>query len=163
MARIGQDMVNELLNAVTDSEAAAIESWSNAYAIYFEEAESNGIPVETTAIASAKSAMSSAMGGLSVNGANAIQSGITAFWGVLAASPTLFFPGSILITPPSGLSSISSDILLAAPLNVANQNSASDAIGYIVNGGLGGNLGIHNLTLIGATATFPPAVVVPIL
>jgi hypothetical protein len=144
---------------VADEESAR-DGWADAYATYFSGATSNGVPVGS--VTAARNAMDAALVGLSTTGAVAIQAGITAFWGALVASPAVVFAGATVITPPAGLSNISADILLAAPLNVTQSNDATTALGFIASGGLGGNVGLHTLSL-GGTATFPGPIVAPIL
>ena len=172
MARAANTFRDELVNAgLHATEAAAITAWANAHSVYFADSVTGpsvaGVPVNAPAVATATAAMAGAMAGLSMAGAVAIQTGITAFWSSLVAqtvaTPGSVYAGAIAITPPPGLANIAADILLAAPVNVANKNDAETALGFIVGGGAGGNLGIHTLTLTGATATFPPSLVATIL
>lgn len=171
MARDGQVLIDALLEppGLTEgklftTELDAIEAWAEAYKLYFADAEANAVPVLAPILETAKAAMAGAMTGLSVTGAAAIQSGITAFWTALAP-PASVFTAATLITPPPGLAAISADILLAAPNNVLGKKSAPDALGALVLGDAGPpvNIGIHTLCLTGATATFPGGVVAAIL
>ncbi len=183
MARVGQDMVNELLVApgytqgkLFTDEPSTIEGWAEAYTKYFEKAEAAlPTPVFVTvpalrsttppATSNPKTDMKTAMVGLSLPGGApaAIQAGVVAFWAALVAFPVVYFAAATAVTPPPGISVISADIVLAAPLNVAAPNDAPTSLGYLVDGGLGGNVGIHPLTVTSATATFPGPTTVPIL
>lgn len=162
MAKSASNLVTELVNmGLFATEPAAITAWANAWRMYFAGAESNSVPITPAILATAESAMASAMGGLSTTGAAAIQAGIIAWWGALAPPPSVFSGASALV-PPVGLATIATDFLIAAPVNVSTSASASVAFGNIVNGGVG-NVGLFSLDLTGATATFPGPTVAPIL
>jgi hypothetical protein len=141
------------------TEVDAIDAWTLAWSKYFEDAETNGIPVEVTALLSAESAMRSALVGMSQfgQGAAKIQAGIIAWWGAIAAAPITFFPGAILVTPPPGLGGIAAALAVVFASNIAGSVSKEDAYSAIAGA-------LHPLNL-GGTATFPgaPPPVFPIL
>ncbi len=152
-------LASELNNlALYDTEAAAIEGWATAWINYWASATSNGMPVTPPAeatLAAAKLAMSGAMVGLSSVGATAIQAGITAFWGILVATPVAIFAAATLITPPPTLGSIAS---LLAP--VFTTNAVPGITKEIAMRNISVSLHTNNL---GGTATFPVPIVAPIL
>ena len=135
-----------------EDEALARAAWALAYANFFYEAESNGVPVSAGSLAIPQASMESAMTGLSTAGAAAIQSGITAFWAALL--PALVFPGATVITPPPGLGGIAALLTSTFAANTsakADKDAAMDAIATdLFNSSLGG------------TATFPGPVVAPV-
>ena len=132
----------------TPLEATAITNFTNAWGAYFAGASVSGVPVGS--LAAAKSAMQSALAGMSVANAGPakIQAGITAFWGVIVANgPALWVLAPSVITivaPPSTLSGIASALTSIFATNAADPTKtiaqATNAIATVLhaNGGLGG-------------------------
>lgn len=136
-----------------DNEADARLAWANAYFDYFVGSTANGVPNDgTTAL---RDAMESALTGLSTTGPAAIQTGIVALWAAAVSSFATVFPGSIAMTPPPGISSLAAAL---APVFAANAVPGVTQIQALTNIATA----IH-LASLGGTATFPPAVVSPIL
>lgn len=113
------------------SETAARAAWAYAYRKYFETAAAGPVPVIPSALDTPETAMSGAMVGLSTSGAAAIQSGVVAFWGALFAAGT--FAGATAITPPVGITSLSSALTAVFLSNTAGSKSAEDSYGDIAN------------------------------
>ena len=136
-----------------DNEPDARLAWANAYYDYWVGGAANGVPND--APTTMRDAMESAMTGLSTTGPAAIQAGIVALWTAAVGSFAVVFPGSIAMTPPPGITGLAA---LLAPVFAANavpgvtQTQALTNIATV----------IHTASL-GGTATFPPAVVSPIL
>lgn len=106
-------------------EPTAISNLSTAFTNYFAGATVGGVPAVVLTLAPAKAAMQAALVGMSVPGAapGKIQAGITAFWGVIAATAAAVWPGTapptVSATPPPGLAGIAAAIVAAGAANVA--------------------------------------------
>ena len=114
-----------------EDEASAINAWVDAWAEYFKGSQAGTVPFNVLSIEAPKAAMAGAMDGLSTAGASAIQAGITAFWGVLMATPPSYYAGATVIAPPPGLPTISADLQLVFDNNrdtEATADAAYDAI-----------------------------------
>ncbi len=132
----------------TSSEATAIQNFSNAWETYFLGASVSGVPTVPAALAAAKSAMIGAMTGLSVAGAAAIQSGVTAYWGGVASAFAAIWiiPPSVVVAaiPPPGLGGIAASLApvfasnSADPTKTIAQATAAIAAVLHASGGLGG-------------------------
>lgn len=133
------------------TEADAIDTWTAAWSAYFADAETNGIPVTPASLPTAESAMAGALAGMSASGAGAqkIQDGITAWWGAVAAVPADFFTGSILITPPPGLSGIKDALQTKFDENRDGKVTEDAAYNAIA--------GVLHPANLGGIATFPGA------
>lgn len=134
-------------------EATAISNFATAWATYFGSAAAGAAAYVPNP--SHKSAMMSAMVGISVPGAGAlaIQNGVTAFW--VAVVSSLAFAGSIAVVPPPTLPTIAT---LLTPVFAANTAGALSLAASCT--AIAAVLHTNNL---GGTATLPPAVVTPIL
>lgn len=138
-----------------DNEPDAISAWAEVFDNYFQDAESNGIPVTPHSTVAAKAAMARAMTGLSTAGAAALAMAITAYWTSLATTPGAIFVSAIAITPPVLLMNIQRDLEIVFAANTAgsaSKNVAMEAIAAVLH--------IDNQ---GGTATFRGPVVFPIL
>jgi hypothetical protein len=132
--------------APVNTEAEAIANFCDAWESYFTGASVAGVPIG--AFGAAKTAMQGAMTGLSVTGAAAMQSGITAFWGVIAASASTLWvmpPNTVpSATPPPTLGGISAALAPVFASNAADPTKtiaqATSAIAAVLhtNGGVGG-------------------------
>jgi len=139
---------SELLSLeLFNTEASAISAWANAFRIYFEDAESNLIPISVPALGTPEAAMKGAMTGLSTAGASAIQAGIVAFWGSLTAAPATYFAAATVITPPPGLSGIATALQAIFDTNISSRASKEEAMAAIA--------GVIHPANLGGTATFP--------
>lgn len=124
------------------TEADAITGWAAAFADYFEGdgvtvgAQSNGVYVAAAAIPAARSAMESALVGMSaasMAGAR-IAGGISAFWSALV--PSTAWPTTTGITPPGGLATLQSQLESDFATNVtggASTSAAMDRIGETIH------------------------------
>lgn len=90
------------------TETPAIAAWAEAFAKYFEGAQSNAVPIATIALVPAKAAFIGAATGLSLDAATKLQAAITAFWGAIV--PATAWATVTAIAPPGGLASISQDL-----------------------------------------------------
>jgi len=120
----------------TDSEPSAISNLATAYANFALDAVGNGIPVVPAGVELGKTAMASALTGMSTNGLTAIPTAVIAFWGALCAGFATSFPGSAGATPPPHASLTAS----FAPLMAANasgglsKDAAMDALATLLYG-----------------------------
>jgi len=130
-----------------ETEAAAISGWAAAWDNYFQDAESNAIPVTPGSTAAAKAAMAGAMTGLSTAGAAALATAITAYWATLALTPGAIFAGAIAIAPPALLANIQADLEIVFAANTSGSASKDAAMTAIANA-------LHTDNL-GGIATFP--------
>lgn len=143
------------------SEAEGISNFANAWANYFMEATVLGTKIlSVTLLESAKSAMKSAMTGVSSSGFASITAGITAFWGVVATSAAVIWvmaPPLASATPPPGLASLTTSMQAKGDENITNEASLVEAMDNLAQG-------IHPLNLGGiAVNTAVPPVGIPIL
>ncbi len=133
--------------APVETELEAIDNFAAAFETYFADASVTGLPTTPGTLTPATAAMKGAMTGMSVAGAAAIQAGITAFWGVVAASGLLIWPSTMppiaSITPPPGLAGISAALAGVFTANtagkldlVASANAIAGAIHPTQLGGL---------------------------
>jgi len=140
---------------IVEIEAARI--LAKAFATYFYDAMAGGVPVVPGTLVAAEAAMLGALTGMSVPGAGAvaIQSGITAFWGVVAASAAVVFPTMISATPPPTLAAIAAAIMGVAPANVSGNLPEKQAMKVVA--------GVIHLNNLGGTAALLVGPPVPIL
>lgn len=136
--------------APTSSEPTAVQNFADAWESYFGGASVAGIPATGGSLSGAKSAMIGAMAGLSApgGGAAAIQSGITAFWGVVAGAAATIWTvppnTTVSATPPPTLGSIAAGLApvfasnSADPTKTIAQATAAIAAVLHTSGGLGG-------------------------
>lgn len=155
MAMSASTLGTQLQNMTpTTIEATANQNFANAWATYFA-ASAAGVPY--TSNPAHKAAMISAMSGSSAPnaGALAIQLGVIAWWTSVVSTGPATYSGCTLVTPPPTISVIAAAL---APVLISNTAgglslaAASNAIAAVLHA--------NNL---GGTATFPPAVVTPIL
>lgn len=171
MARLAATLKSELLTNLAPppdgsgfpaTEADAIEKWAEAWVKYFEDAESNSVPITVSALRTpttgAKDLMKAGLAGLATTGAAALEAGITAFWGALVASPGLYFSGASPIALPTTLTGIEVDLDAIFAANISGEVSAKDAYDAIVNG----PVGLHAGGGDGGTATFSGPIVADI-
>lgn len=139
----------------TGTEAAAASTLATGWDTYFADSASNGVPY--SGAPGPKSAMQSALSGMSASGAGAakIQAAVTAYWTAIVGAPAVAFPGATLVTPPATLSTIAAALAPVFASNVSGGVSLSTAAQNVANA-------LHPLNL-GGTATFPGPVVAPIL
>ena len=115
-----------------------------------------GIAVNAGSLASARTAMEVALVGMSATGAAAakIQAGITAFWGVVAASAATIWtmvppvPPPTGATPPAGLSGIAAALTSVFATNTSSEADLDTAATNVANA-------IHP-TQLGGIALIPP-------
>lgn len=123
-----------------DVEIDAINAWADAFATYFEDASTNGVPIAPLAIVPAKAAMVGALTGLSTDAATALQVGIVAFWGALV--PAVAWPGVLAIVPPvllSGMGVLLTGVFTANTEGELDKDASMTAIaGVIHTNNLGG-------------------------
>lgn len=138
----------------TMSEAEAAANLADAWDTYFSAAAA-GVPY--AGLPAAKSAFQAALTGMSSPGAGAtaLQTAVTAYWTALVTAPAAAFSGCILITPPPAIGTIAAALAPVFAANVAANASTADACDAIASV-------LHPINL-GGTATFPPAVVQPIV
>lgn len=156
MAMSAATLSTQLQNLTpTTSEATAIGRFVNAWGNYFAASAANGVPY--TVNAAHFSAMQSAMAGASAPGAGAakIQAGIVAWWASVLSTFAATYAGSIALVVPTTITTIAAALTPVLASNTAGGLSLASACTQIANT-------IHPLNL-GGTATFPPAVVAPIL
>jgi len=155
-ALLAAELDTQVQNAATEppARAALALAWAN----YFYNATSNGVPVTPGSLAGAQAAMAAALTGMSVSGAGAaaIQAGITAFWTAIVGTPPAIFAAATVITPPPTLGGIAAalpPVFAANTMPGVTKTQALNAIAIVLhaNGG------------IGSIATFPGPVVAPIL
>ena len=152
---------NELKNLPpVKTEAEAINNFATAWGNYFGNATVAAVPVTPGTLTPAINAMKGALVGLSATGAAAakIQSGIVAFWGVVAASaPTIWVtvPPVISATVPPLLGTIAAALSAVFTSNQAGNLSLADAANAVASA-------IHPIQL-GGIATQTPNIPTPIL
>ena len=129
------------------NEADAVNAWASAFSTYFSGAQSNAAPILIAVIPGAKAAMIAAMTGFKTDAATALQTGITAFWGVLAATPSAAWATVTAIAPPTLLSGIGAALSAVFASNKASGASKDAAMEAIANS-------IHSKNQ-GGTATWP--------
>jgi len=138
-----------------DNESDAVSAWAQAFRGYFENAETNSIPIITAGLDVPQSAMAGAMVGLSTDGAAKIQAGITQWWATLALAPSTYWATATVITPPPGLSGIATVLQAVFSSNISTSASKTDAMNAIA--------GVLHTNNLGGTATFPGQAPFPIL
>ena len=112
-ATLATELNNNMI--IVDNESDAIDNLSMSWETYFYNASVEGIPVIGGSLASATSAMKTALIGMSVQNAaaNAIQAGVIAFWGVVATSAASIWtttPPCTCATPPTTLGTIAATL-----------------------------------------------------
>lgn len=148
MAMLSATLKSELLAlGLYDNEPDAISACATAFDNYFQDAESNGIPVTPGSTATAKAAMAAAMTGLSTAGAAALAAAIAAYWTTLASTPGVIFVGATAITPPVLLVNIQTDLEAVFAVNTSTSASKDKAMGNISK--------VLHVDNQGGTATFP--------
>lgn len=151
MALVSSVLASGLLSMTpTVSEATAIANFANAWTSYFQGASVAGTPATAGTLNGAKSALQSALVGMSATGAGPakIQAGIIAFWNTVVASATSIWiipPNTItLVTAPPTLGGLAAALTSVFASNAADPTKtlaqATNAIASVLhsNGGLGG-------------------------
>ena len=140
---------NELIAMnLYDTEADAITALTGAWKNYFTDAVTNALSIQSAVLNPAKSAMATAMTGLSITGAVAIQAGIIAWWGYLVSVATTAFTGCTLITPPTTLTGIVSALTPVFVNNIVHSLSEANAYDAIAT--------VLHTNNLGGLATIPP-------
>lgn len=137
-ATLASELDAQVGNVAT--EAAARTAWAQAWNNYFGHASCGGT-ISGLALPAAKSAMASALTGMSSSGASAIQAGIAAWWAALV--PATAFAGATVITPPATVSGIAAALASVFTTNNAPGVTKTQALANLAavlhaNGGLGG-------------------------
>jgi len=113
-------------NPNVDNEAAAITNFTNSWVTYFSTATAGVVPIVSPLLqGTPAAAMIGSMTGLSQanNGANAISSGITAFWTAMIPLAATLFPTAVSLTPPPAISTIATALV---PVFLANTQGNLD-------------------------------------
>lgn len=137
-----------------DNEADGINNFATAFDNYFQGASVNGTPVAGGATSAAKSAMISAMSGAGAPnaGALAIQTGITAYWGVIIPAAIATWPSTppvITATPPPTLATIAAALTPVFAANTSGSLSLADSADAIAQA-------LHPTQLGGIAICGPP-------
>lgn len=134
--------------ALFDNEAAARAAWAEAFRVYFEDAESNSVPIVVASLVPAEAAMEAALTGMSDSSQSGpkIQAGIQAFWGAIV--PGTAWPTVTDITPPTLLSGLGDALNGVFSANTSSQLSKDDSYDAIA-------ASIHTNNL-GGIAVWPP-------
>ena len=125
----------------SESETEAIQKWADAWNEYMISAAAGAVPLSPAAANIGRAAMVQSMAGLSVTGAAAIQSGITAYWGALASAPAVAFAGAAAVTPPPGLGGVAGILLGVFSTNVVDKAPRPVAAQKIATALHGANMG----------------------
>lgn len=161
MVMLANTFAEELENMTpTDVESEAIDRFSASWETYFYDAAVGAIPANVGTLASATSAMKAAMVGMSSQdaGATAIQSGIIAFWGIVATSAASIWtttPPCTGATPPPALGTISASLAGVFSANTAGELELADACSAIATA-------LHPINLGGICAIPTPGAPTPI-
>jgi len=157
MPMLPTTLANQIINLpLTMDVNIAIEGWANAWIEYFSQSSAGPVPcVKPVLFGLPKTLMKAAMTTLSTTGAVALQNGILAFWGGVSASFALVYPTATAVTPPPGLSGLSTALIPVFAANTIGSLSrpvSANAISVVM----------HTLNL-GGTATIIAPPPVPIL
>ncbi len=160
MTMAAATLANELLNLdPVDTEAAAITTLADAYAVFAAQAQAGPQTITATGVNLGKAAMSAALIGVSSPGAGAavLTTAIQAFWAAVAGGLATSFAGAIAITPPphSSLTAQLSSTFSTNTSTTADKPTATSAIAS----------DMYSEAVIGGTVTYPggPPPVFPIL
>lgn len=140
----------------TTTPGLAEQRFVDAVSEYMKGAAAGAVPIVAAAVdTQAKPAMLAALTfapGSPEDAALSLQGGLTAFWGAVVAAPAVFFPGAVLVTPPTfaGLEGA-----LTATFEDGGNRTLSAAAAALAGD-------IHGETTGLGTATFPGPVVSPI-
>lgn len=160
MAMLSTTLANGLkLMTPTTDENVAINRFASAWENYFYGAAVGGIAATPGTLSAATTALKAAMIGLKTLGATAIQSGIVAFWGVVAtAAPSIWItvPPCTGATPPPTLATIASALTTVFASNKAAQLNLDAAATAIATS-------LHTKNLGGICVIPTPGVSTPIL
>jgi hypothetical protein len=162
MVMLSTTLASGLENMIpTDQETVVLNRFSSAWETYFYGASVAGIPVNPNSLAAATTALKAAMVGISVQNAGAIkiQTGIVAFWGIIAtAAPTVWttVPPCTGAIPPTTLTTIAASLTSVFAANTSSKLELSAACAAIATA-------IHSKNL-GGICTIPiPGAPTPIL
>ena len=147
----------QLVNlAPAATEAAAIATLADAYAVFAGDAVAGAVPITPAGVGLGKAAMQLALVGISTPGAgSAVLTGaVQAFWAAVAGGLATSFAGATAIVPPphAGLQVLLDATFAANTASQASQAAATDAVATV----------LYNQAIVGGTATFPGPVVSPI-
>lgn len=162
MVMVSTTLASELENMTPESdENVVIDRFTSAWETYFYDASVGGIPANGSSLASATSAMKTAMIGMTQPnaGATSIQNGIIAFWGIVASAAASIWttaPPCTGATPPPTLSTISATLEGVFASNVASKLNLTDACSTIASA-------LHTLNLGGICVIPSPGAPTPIL
>ena len=157
MARASATLETELLNLVLyGTEGAAITAWVDAFGVYFSDATTvTGGAILAAGVTAAKTAMATALVGLSTAGAASLAAGVSAFWAAGVAAPVTWWAAATVITIPPALATLQTELE-----NTFAQNISEEASKAVCMQRIAGK--IHTACNAG-TATFPGPIVNPIL
>jgi hypothetical protein len=150
MAMSANTLATELKNlALYDTELAAANAWADAFDVYFKEAIAGTVgQVLAAGLTNCKSAMVSALSGMSQTsqGATKIQAGIAAYWSAII--PASAWSGCTLVTPPPTLSNLIAALQATFTSNTSPTQTKDAAMQAIADT-------IHGINSSGGAATFP--------
>lgn len=125
-------LANELGNiGLQSTEAGARAAWAAGFAAYFEDAQSNAVPVVAAGLPVAQAAMEAALTGLSLDGPGALQAGLLAFWGALV-TPTCW-PTATAVTPPPALAGAAAALQVVFLANTSGALPAAMALAAVAS------------------------------
>ena len=151
-------LANELKSLKpTNIELEAAQALTNAYGVFASAAAGSGIPISPAGVESGKTAMLSALTGMSAPGAGttAIPTAVIAFWTAVCGGFAVSFIGSIASTPPPH-ASIASAFAALMSANTAGKVSLDDAANSMATI-------MYADAIIGGIVVLPPSVPGPIL
>ena len=135
---------NTLKDALVDlgdcvTEAEAVEPWADAFNLYFQGAETLGVPVTPGSTSPARDALAAAAVGASTPGAGAgkLAAGMGAYWGQVASLAASIWPGTLAAVPPGGLAGLQAALEANFAANTAGgvtRGAAAAAVASTVHG-----------------------------
>ncbi len=158
MAMVQATLATQLQNMIpVNLEATAITNLVNAYGTYASTATGAGVPIAAPGVTIGKTAMSTALVGMSATdaGRTLIPAACLAFWTAACAAFATTFPGSIASTPPPHVT------LPTSFLTTVDANT-SGSLGLVASMKAIAAV-MHADAIIGGTVTLPGPTVGPIL
>lgn len=145
----------ELLTAPGAPSAEQLQA--QAFGNYFKGATFVGVPVVPSSVDSlAVPAMAAAMvftvPGTPSSGAAALTAGYSAFWGAIVAAPASFWPAAGVVTPATGLASLSSALAATFPTNNNPSTTKAQAAANLA-AVIHANAGLTGSALLGLAPT----------
>lgn len=157
MAMVEATLATELQNLTpTSTESSAITALVDAYATYAADAEA-ATPIKSTGIDLGKTAMASALSGMSASGAGLtiIPNAILAFWNGVAAGLATSFDGATAISAPPH-ATLETLFAATAAANTSGSKTLIEATEAIA-------ADMHANAIVGGTVTTPGPTVTPII